>query len=169
MICRLSVDLLSSGLWYPLVRKTEHHKKRRVFVMKKNLTELVFILDRSGSMGGAVWLREDPPDDRAGKRTVRLGISVPWSQHGRRAGGRPLRHRGRPGGAVRERCAGAFPQRQALVKTPGAIHPGCQCRHRRSFRTGAQRFLRYAKAYSCRRLRSDLRGQHPRQPPRYPC
>ena len=59
-------------------------------------------------------------------------------------------------------------QRQALVKTPGAIHPGCQCRHRRSFRTGAQRFLRYAKAYSCRRLRSDLHGQHPRQPRRYP-
>ena len=23
-----------------------------------------------------------------------------------------------------------FPQRQAFVKTPGAIHPGCQCQHR---------------------------------------
>ena len=62
----------------------------------------------------------------------------------------------------------AFPQRQALVKIPGAIRPGCQCRHRRSFRTGAQSFLRYAKAYSCRRLRSNLHGQHLRQPRRYP-
>ena len=64
--------------------------------------------------------------------------------------------------------AGAFPQRQALVKTPGAIRPGCQCRRRRSFRTAAQKFLPYAAVYSCRRLRSDLHGQHPRQPRRYP-
>ena len=54
----------------------------------------------TGKRQQAVQLREDPPDDRAEKRTVRLGISVPWSQHGRRAGGCPLRHRGRPGGAV---------------------------------------------------------------------
>ena len=81
MICRLPVDLLPSGLWYPFVRKTAiqqfkslatalnrvsqrcnvsmcwclpcdlHHKTEGI-VVKKNLTELVFILDRSGSMGG---------------------------------------------------------------------------------------------------------------------
>ena len=44
-------------------------------------------------------------------------------------------------GAAALLCAGAFPQRQALVKTPGAIRPGCQCQHRRFFRTGAQKFL----------------------------
>ena len=43
-----------------------------------------------------------PPDDRAGKRAIRLGVPVPRCQHGRREGGCPLRHRGRPGGAVRE-------------------------------------------------------------------
>ena len=52
MICRLPVDLLPSGLWYPFANESDTPQKRRAFVMKKNLTELVFILDRSGSMGG---------------------------------------------------------------------------------------------------------------------
>ena len=34
------------------------------------------------------------------KRTIRLGVPVPRCQHGRREGSCPLRHRGRPGGAV---------------------------------------------------------------------
>lgn len=31
MICRLPVDLLPSGLWYSLVRRTEHHKTEGIY------------------------------------------------------------------------------------------------------------------------------------------
>ena len=66
------------------------------------------------------------------------------------------------------KVVGEWLSKQEFDLTPGAIHPGCQCRHRRSFRIAAQKLLPYAKAYSCRRLRSDLHGQHLRQPRRYP-
>ena len=66
------------------------------------------------------------------------------------------------------KVVGEWLSKQGFDITPGAIHPGCQCRRRRFFRTAAQKFLPYAKAYNCRRLRSDLHGQHPRQPCRYP-
>ena len=66
------------------------------------------------------------------------------------------------------KVVGEWLSKQEFDLTPGAIHPGCQCRRRRSFRTAAQKFLRYAAVYSCRRLRSGLHEQHPRQPRRYP-
>ena len=66
------------------------------------------------------------------------------------------------------KVVGEWHSKQEFDITPGAIHPGCQCRHRRSFRTAAQKFLRYAAVYSCQRLRSGLHEQHPRQPHRYP-
>ena len=65
------------------------------------------------------------------------------------------------------KVVGEWLSKQEFDITPGAIHPGCQCRRRRFFRTAAQKLLPYAKAYNCRRLRSDLHGQHPRQPHRY--
>ena len=57
---------------------------------------------RLGKRQQAVRLRENPPDDRAGKRAIRLGVPVPRCQHGRREGSCPLRHLVRPGCAVRE-------------------------------------------------------------------
>ena len=66
------------------------------------------------------------------------------------------------------KVVGEWLSKQEFDLTPGAIHPGCQYRRRRFFRIAAQKFLRNAKAYSYRRLRSDPHGRHLRQPRRYP-
>ena len=58
--------------------------------MNLNLTELVFILDRSGSMSGLESdtiggfnsiLQESQIHDKTTKGKVRLGISIPWGKH----------------------------------------------------------------------------------------
>ena len=41
MICRLPVDLLPSGLWYPFVRKTKHHKNGGYFMLGAILGDIV--------------------------------------------------------------------------------------------------------------------------------
>ena len=50
---------MPSGLWYPFANERNAPQNGGYFVIKKNLTELVFILDRSGSMGG---LKQDTID-----------------------------------------------------------------------------------------------------------
>ena len=67
------------------------------------------------------------------------------------------------------KVVGEWLSKQEFDLTPGAIHPGCQCRHRRSFRTAAQRLLRYAGAYNCRKSRSGLHERPPRRLRRCQC
>ena len=65
------------------------------------------------------------------------------------------------------KVVGEWLSKQEFDLTPGAIHPGCRCRNKRFFHTEVQKILPHAGAYSCRRLRSGLHEQHPRQPRRY--
>ena len=51
MICRLPVDLLPSGLWYPFANESDTPQNGGHCCEEKSY-RACFILDRSGSMGG---------------------------------------------------------------------------------------------------------------------
>ena len=56
-----------------------------------------------------------------------------------------------------------------LADLPGAIRPGCRCRHRRSHRRRVRSLELCAGACSCQTSRSGLRGRLPRRPHPYRC